>query len=358
MRETWLGGFIHEAEDGSKTYVIRKQVAGTRYEVSTRCVTERAALKQLERFEADPEGYSPGSSEKKKEPVLLDVEVANRFLTWCRDVKKNSPLWVGKQKRYVAWWATKLKGKNLAKLSLKYDIEAALVGEKAIAHRIATIKAIYSWLRKVDRTIALPEDPTFGTLSVPQSDPHHREMKDKSIPAADYTRVREHLEGHWRAALEVQLGTGWHLSEVKRFAEGGAIEKHPTKAEGVAGVLVCPEAKEGGLLRTAVKAEVRAAGEVLLKRGSFSIEKYGLAIKAGCDAANAEITEAAIGAKKKPKLIKPFTPGRIRHTVATNAINSGNDPAMVSAFLNHKNPRTTRKFYATHAVAAMITTPL
>ena len=49
MRATWLGGFIRENEDGEPIYVIRKRVDGHQYEVSTRCHTERAALKQLER---------------------------------------------------------------------------------------------------------------------------------------------------------------------------------------------------------------------------------------------------------------------------------------------------------------------
>ena len=45
----------------------------------------------------------------------------------------------------------------------------------------------------------------------------------------------------------------------------------------------------------------------------------------------------------------PFTPGRFRHSVATCAIEKGADPALVAAFLNHKSPSTTRRFYATHA---------
>lgn len=126
------------------------------------------------------------------------------------------------------------------------------------------------------------QDPTFGTLAVPQSDPNARLMKDKAVSKADYLRVRSHLDGHWRAAIDVQAGTGWHLTELRRFAEGGAIEEHPqkAKAKGVAGVLVCPETKAGGLLRTAVGKEVLAAAHQLLERGTFSVEKYGLAVKA------------------------------------------------------------------------------
>lgn len=334
----WLGGFVRE---DSGVFIIRRSVNGKRYDVSTRCMTERAALKQLERFEVDPANYSPGGD--GKEPVFLDVDLAQQFLTFCRDEKKNSPLWLGKQRRYVAWWSDKLKGISLARASLTGDIEPALEGVGARAHRIATIKAVYSWLRKTKHLLTPAEDPTFATLTVPQSDPNARMMADKAIPKEDYEKARKHLTGHWKAALEVQLGTGWHLTEVKRFAEGGAIEQHPRKeTKGVAGVLVCPQTKEGGMLRTAVGLRVAASASQLLKRGTFSIEKYGKAVKAACLIAGVE----------------PFAPGRFRHTVATAAINSGNDPAVVSAFLNHKNPSTTRKFYATHAVATKITTPL
>ena len=73
---------------------------------------------------------------------------------------------------------------------------------------------------------------------------------------------------------------------------------------------------------------------------------------------NANATAEAKRLGAKPKLVEIFTPGRLRHSVATWAINGGVDPAQVSAFLNHKNPRTTRKFYANHAVAKKITTVL
>ncbi len=45
-----------------------------------------------------------------------------------------------------------------------------------------------------------------------------------------------------------------------------------------------------------------------------------------------------------------FGPGQYRHTVATRMLNAGADPAAVAAFLGHKSPHTTRRFYATLAV--------
>ncbi|QRK08633.1 tyrosine-type recombinase/integrase [Archangium violaceum] len=140
--------------------------------------------------------------------------------------------------------------------------------------------------------------------------------------------------------MDVQAGTGWHVSELVRFARMGNVEPYRGVAQGIAGVLVCPQTKSGEPLRTAVSAEVLEAGKRLLERGSFSFEKYTLAIKGACTAAG----------------IPPFTPGRFRHSVATWAIEKGADPASVAAFLNHKSPTTTRRFYATHAVPAKIPT--
>ena len=42
--------------------------------------------------------------------------------------------------------------------------------------------------------------------------------------------------------------------------------------------------------------------------------------------------------------------------VATEAIERGATPEQVSAFLGHKSPQTTKKFYATLAVAPKIPT--
>ena len=45
------------------------------------------------------------------------------------------------------------------------------------------------------------------------------------------------------------------------------------EAEGISGVLVCPQTKSSEPLRTAVSAEVLEAGKRLLARGSFSFEQ-------------------------------------------------------------------------------------
>lgn len=266
-----------------------------------------------------------------------------QFLTYCKDVKKNSPSWLYQQRRYVAWWAKQLQGVSLARATLREQIIPALKDQTARAHRIATIKALYAWLRKIENLLTPADDPTLDTLMVPQAKPGLRAMKNKTIPADHHHQARAHLDGHWAAGMDVQAGSGWHITEVKRFAERGAIEAHPNGAVGgVAGVLVCPEAKGGGELRTPVSSSVLEAAKLLLARGSFDVARYRNAVKAACVAAGVPV----------------FTPGRFRHTVGTAAINSGANAAQVSAFLNHKDPRTLKRFYATHAVVQKIPTLL
>lgn len=254
-------------------------------------------------------------------------------------MKKNSREWLEKQQRYLAWWADQLKGLDLRRVSLVDHIKPALKGAGNGPHRIAVLKSVYSWLRKEKHLITVKEDPTFQTLVVPQARPEQWK-RVKVIPREHYLLAREHLAPHWRDGMDVQAGTGWHVTELIRFAKEGSVEPYRGDAEGVAGVLVCPQTKSGESLRTAVSSDVLDAGKRLLERGTFGREKYGMAVGSACKAAG----------------IAPFTPGRFRHSVATWAIEKGADPASVAAFLNHKSPSTTRRFYATHAVPAKIPT--
>jgi len=342
--DTWDGGYIRLDAKGRKTFIIRRSVNGTRYEVSTRAGTWRGALEQLKRFEADPENYKP-EGEAAPDALLMTEELVQQFLDWSRDEKKNSEQWRWTQAWALKWWATKLENLNLrGGVSLVEHIVPALDAEpKNRHHRIAVLKAFYGWLRKVRHEVEPKDDPTLSTLAVPQARPEQW-TKTKVIPKKHYQAVLGALDAksqaHWRAAMLVQAGTGWHVTETIRFARGGSIETPPKKRKGVGGVLVCPQTKGGNQLKTAVSEAVVEAAKELLAYGSFT---YGAYTKA--------LTEAA-----KTAGVPPFKPGRFRHTVATAAINAGDDPAKVSAFLNHKDPRTTRRFYAVHSVAAKVST--
>lgn len=330
----WDGGFIREDAAGHRFYWIRRMVGGKRFEVNTRATTTAGAMQQLKRFESDPENYEPGGGQSG-EPVRLTDTLTTLFLTWSLDVKRNTKKWVGQQTEYLAWWSTVLGDKDLRRLDLARDILPELLGTPARGHKIAVLKVFFSWLVKEKRLLTAAQDPTFRTLEVPQARPEQW-IRSKAFSQAQFEETRVRLETHWRDAVDVLAGTGWHVTELTRFVRGGAVQDHPSGKD--RRVLLCPQTKGGEPIRTEVSDVVAAAGERLLGRGTFSADRFAKAVK-----------RASRGA---------FTVGQFRHAVATWAINSGADPGQVAAFLNHKSPRTTRKFYATHAVAKKIPTLL
>lgn len=131
--------------------------------------------------------------------------------------------------------------------------------------------------------------------------------------------------------LDVQAGTGCHVTELMRFAVSGSVEPVPPgRSDGAAGVLVFPEHKSGGAFRVAVTQETAEAAEQVLAHGTFSRKWYEDAIRGACRAAR----------------IPMFTPARLRHTIATKAVNGGATVVEVGAFLHHRSPRTTARWYA------------
>jgi hypothetical protein len=137
-------------------------VAGKRYEVSTRCSRLRAALAQLERFEADPEGYDPATP--GGEPVRLTGELVKAFLDWSLNTKGNSRPWVLQQRAYLAWWAENLKGRDLRALNLGSHVIPALDEAPERRHRIEVLKAFCSWLRKERHLLSRAEDATLDLV--------------------------------------------------------------------------------------------------------------------------------------------------------------------------------------------------
>jgi integrase len=344
--EAWKHGRAWRDADGTLTFYIRKQIKGRRYDVSTGCSTLRGAMEHLERFEKDPEAYQPGG-DPGTEPIYLDVDLIKTYLAWSLNDRGNTPAWVAKQKAVLGWWMERLRGVNLRRATLRDHVLPALDKAPARRHRMAVIKALFSWLRKERHLITSAEDCSLD-LALPQIQPEQW-RRVKTIPREHIDLVLEHLTSPWREALLVQAGTGWHTTEVIRFAAAGAIEPLPRSVvqEGVAGVLCCPQHKSGEPLRTRVTPAVLDAAKRLLAHGSVSREWYDRAVRAACAAVKRP--DGKVG-------IPVFTPGRLRHSAASWAIEAGADPASVAAFLGHKSPRTTKRFYATHASPAKVPT--
>lgn len=374
----WDGGFIYESTDKRRTYVIRRRINSKLYEVSTRCTSSTAATEQLRRFEANPENYEPGGT-VRVDALFLDDTLVVAFLAWSRDRKKNTPGWVNNQSNQLIWWGKVLAGKDLRRLSLETDIVLPLDRAPGRPHKIEVIKALYAWLVLERRSLKPAEDPTFRTLKVPQATPEQwtrvkafepieyqtiRRALEVGVPNSPYPcsfegcgrarycqglcvphyrqkqRGREltpvHVPGsQWVDLLDILAATGWHVTELERFAARGTI----VRIVGRGPVLESPLAKAGTPLRTEVSEEVASVAERVLKHGSFSRTRFDKAIKEARERTNTEVTA-----------------GTFRHSVATWAINAGSSPAEVSAFLNHKSERTTRRFYATHAVPTKIPT--
>lgn len=337
---TWPGGRIWTGADGTTTYVIRRKVNGRTYEVSTRCTALRAAMAHLARFEADPEGYDPSGGQGER--LTLDLDRARAFLRWSLEDKGNTPQWVRQQKRYLVWWMEVLGGMDLRRVSLRHHIMPALDGVTGRRHRIEVIKAFYSWLRRERALLTAAQDPTYGALPVPQLRPEQW-RRPKSFARETHAAVLRGLTGPWPDLLTVLAGTGWHVTELSRFAKAGIVAELPSSASrdhGAAAVLVCPRRKSGEEQRTPVSHDVAEAAKRVRKRGGFSVVRLYKAVSSACAAAGVE----------------PYSPGQYRHAVATWAIEQGADPAAVAAFLGHKSASTTRRFYATLAVTPKVPT--
>lgn len=333
-RGTWPGGYTRQDRRGRTVYVIRRSIGGVRYEISTRCTTLRAAMRELERFEADPPGYRPGGDVSNA--LYLDAELARAFLE-AQARKGNSQKWLVDQRTLLAWWAEQLAGLDLRRVSLGAHILPALDADpKRRAHKVAVIKRFYAWLRETDR-ISVAEDPVMRKLKAPP--PRVAQLERPKIISRDqYEAARAHMVGVYRDGMDILAGTGWHLTELERFASGGLIEPYQGPDESAAGVLVTIH-KGGVPHRTAVSAEVLEAAKRVRARGKISLTQLHKAIRRACEAAGVE----------------RFSPGWFRHTIATMATEAGYD-LQVSRFLGHRSATTTRRHYATLATPPRVPT--
>jgi integrase len=342
----WEGGYWRKNKAGRTVYYIRKRIDGRLYEVSTRATGRRAALDHLARFESDPSGYTPHGA-LGRDRLVLTVELAKAFTDWSeaprsKGGKQNTRLWVNHQVRVLAWWRGVIGDRDLRRVDVAADIEEPAAKEGGTAEKIRVIKSLYGWLRKKKRILSPADDPTLDTLVTPQAT-SGAGKRDRAISRKQFMAIRKNLGAAERDRLDIQGGTGWHTSELMRFARDGSIEGVPPnapKGTGAAGVLVCPLHKGGDPIRTAVSKDVLAAARRVLDLGPFSQARYEKAVRA---------------AARKAK-VKGFGAGAVRHSVATWGVDAGAPLSEMSAFLGHKSPLTTRRFYARFATAKKVPT--
>lgn len=357
--DRWEGGPIYVTASGRKVYRIERKVGDRRYLLSTGARTYDGAIAELRKFEANPAGYRPGGDARGS--LLLDRDLVAEFLG-AQKGKEVSANWRRLQRFYLGRWSEALRGRDLRHLDLDRDVLPALAKYPSRPHMVAVLKRLFAYLRSVEggRKIKPGEDPTLDALPCVRSRPAQLGGPSKVIPVETLAAVRARIDSEvYAAGFDVLRGTGWHVSELYRFAAAGEVEELPEvlaaryRAIAAGKKPPTPRKAPGGILvtfhkrrrphRTRVSPEVLRAALVVRANGGFCVSRFYSAIKAACDAAG----------------VKRFGPGRLRHSLLYWAIHvAGVNPTDASAFVGHASEKTTQDFYATHAAPAKIATPI
>lgn len=336
-KELWPGGYIHRQKDGQPLYIIAKMVRGKRFHISTRCHSLKPAMHQLERFEKDPFGYKP-EGEGATADMPLTAALIAEHIEWQLKVKKNTRKHAKQMGNRLAEWLEDFKGQDLRKVTLRDHIVPALNRRGANRkHRIIAVKGFYSWLRTVQHRITSAEDPTLD-LKVPQAQPE-KFVRRKAVERERVKAALQELTGKYRDCLLLLTATGWHVTELERFVRSDESEiVHQPTGE----VLASLSTKhKTDWTRTPIVYRMYLEAAARLKAKGEVPRRLNAAIKRACW--DAEVT--------------PFTAGIMRHSVGTWAVEDGAHPRDVAEFLNHKDPRTTKRFYIDVAVPT-VTVPV
>lgn len=322
-RKRWLGGYVRVAKRGP-VFIIERWARGARFHVSTGCSTERAALKELERFEADPAGYVPNGG---TDALRLTAEMALEYRVH-QLAQGVTPEWANEVGRCLADWIDILGRHDLRRLSLHRDLKPALDRWRTRrGGRIKALKGLFRWLRQERGLVTHSQDATVD-LRVPQSRPE-KWRRRKIVPPEDVAAVLRHLPPETADVLHLLSATSWHLSEVRRFAEGGEIAQ-PVGAPTVLAVLIVRQ-KSGELTKTPVgyvehleaARRIRSSGQVASR---VTLARH---MRIACRAAG----------------VPWFGLGQMRHTVLTWAVEDGASLKDAAEFAHHRSEATTRRWY-------------
>lgn len=335
VRRHWLGGFIRETKKGRDVYVIEKRIGGRLFKVSTRCHTEDAAMKQLRRFEANPQAYRPGDA-----GLALSKELVLEHVDWQMAPAplgaENSREWALECGRLLFDWLEALEGRDLRHLSPTDLKEKLKTWRTSIPARVVVLKGLYSWLRKEKGLVRHHEDPALDVAI-----PKRPAAKDSATGRKDHAfkkvkRVHHSLRKDVRPIYELLAATGWHLAEIRRFVMGGEIRKDPT-GKHLAVLVTWHKRKEHAVVgltkpRHVMLAKRLLAGKTMLSNSTLA----GLIRKAN--------RNAGVKGERLAYL------GDMRHTFSTWAIEDGHSMTEVAKHNNHATEAMLRKHYVGHAV--------
>lgn len=340
----WLGGYVRRGKRGP-AYIIERYVDGVRYHVSTKCRTERAALEQLAAFEANPADYKPQRRKRQTAParpgvVTLTASLVNEYLDWM--ATRPQPASTNHQHNHycaLRQWLAFYAGRDIRDVPLS-EVANFLADKRDLPMRIQALRSFCKWLRRQKYLLTRAEDVT-ADLAYPRKRAT-KESRRVAIPPEHILAVLPHLPAASRDVLVLRLGTGWHMEEVRRFAEAGEI----VRVEGRSVAL----ATMGGPVRVPLLAVLRVRHKVKAStntpilypehlQAAERIRAAGHVVTAHC---LNDHTRAACAAAKVPR----FFNWHIRHSAVSYAMEHGALLEQASVFVDHLNVDTTRTHYA------------
>lgn len=320
-REAWPGGYIHRQKNGEMLFIIEKQVGAERFHISTRCHNWTSAMKQLERFQADPLAYSPAGTPQKVALVLTEGLV-REFQAW-QTALGNTRKYVNHNGHRLADWIEDLNGVDLRKVNVHEHLKPVLERRgTSRQHRIIAIKVFYKWLRVEKGLLRHGEDPTLD-LPVPKGRPEKYKRR-KAVPLKTVRAVLSKLPAVYADVLLVLGNTGMHITELYRFIRDEESQiRYGKRGKTIAAIVVWHKKKKFHPYAITDLAALRAAERLRERREAP--RRMNEALAAACAAAE----------------VPGFTFGVMRHSVATWLKERTGDNAQGRELLGHESEDTT-----------------
>lgn len=327
-RKTWLGGYRRQSRKGD-VFVIERWVRGRKFHVSTRCTSERAALKQLEIFEANPLAYDP-IGDAPREVLRITADLIDEHERYQLHVKRNEPTHVTDCGKYLELWMEALDSADLRETSTADLKDLLAKWPTAKRHRVIALKGFCTWLRRERGLLKHSEDPAID-LQVPHFKPAKLTRK-RIVEQAVVLKVLRELSGPSRDVLRLLAATGLHITEARRFARDGELFE-PTAEQGpkvLANIAVKHKSGELHIVALTDSEAHDAAKRLKAARDIPTNTWLARLMREACDRAGV-----------KPRI----TLGVMRHSVATWLARQGVPLAEIADFLGHRSPVTTAKYY-------------
>lgn len=322
---TWEGGRVIQKSNGKSVYYIRKRIQGRLYEVSTGATSLRAALQHLTRFQANPDAYKPGG--ELPGAALTVSGTFERYLEWCAKPRSeggngNSQNWVTQKRRYLKWWSEKLTN-DLRRLG-RQDVISAMKGETVPHNRLASLKALCSWLRDKEGLLNKSEDVTLD-IEIEAPKPAQWKGPPRAITKETFQKTVAKIPHiQYADILHLMANTGIHITEAVRLSNGeGSIEDN----------ILTINHKNGRKHRMMVTPEVAKIAAQVIETGSISVSRLGKAVR-----------QAIKDAK-----VTPWAPGGLRHSFVSWKVAEGVPLEAIAAYTNH-DLATLKKFYNAAAI--------